>query len=144
MGQPAQLNGCAFFLLKMTSSERNRDIRYGYVWRDVFKRDSSRCVICFSQKQLCIDHVIPVSRGGKSVLENMRILCRSCNTKEGHRGRELDPKLKKKRVYMREWTKQHPGYFTFKTKEFRTQNPGYWNGYSKKQDEFYKNSQIYG
>ncbi|MBP3887302.1 MAG: DEAD/DEAH box helicase family protein [Cellulosilyticum sp.] len=30
-----------------------------------------------------VDHIIPMNKGGKSVLENLQILCRSCNGKKG-------------------------------------------------------------
>ena len=30
-----------------------------------------------------IDHIIPINKGGKSVLENLQIFCRSCNVKKG-------------------------------------------------------------
>ncbi len=47
--------------------------------REVWQRDQSRCVNCGSHHALEIDHVIPVARGGINTLENLRLLCRSCN-----------------------------------------------------------------
>lgn len=32
-----------------------------------------------------VDHVVPVSRGGKSRMENLVVACRSCNSKKGDR-----------------------------------------------------------
>jgi 5-methylcytosine-specific restriction endonuclease McrA len=32
-----------------------------------------------------IDHIIPVSRGGTNDVDNLRLLCRSCNSKKGAR-----------------------------------------------------------
>lgn len=121
----------------MNGSDYKRTKRYGEVWKEVFNRDKSACTLCHSTQNLCIDHILSVSKGGKSTLENMRVLCRSCNTKEGHKSRELDPKLKRKRDYMRTWSKNNPGYFTFKTAEFRKANPMYWTEYSKRQDRLY-------
>ncbi len=117
----------SFFVLKMAkTTEYHRNHRYGKNWKVIFERDKS-CMICGSNKNLCIDHIIPVRLGGKSTLENMRVLCKSCNTKEGHTYRDLDPKIERKRNYMREWAKRHPGYFTQKSKEFRSVHIGYNN-----------------
>ena len=33
--------------------------------------------------QLQVDHIIPLNRGGKTTLDNLQILCRSCNSKKG-------------------------------------------------------------
>lgn len=42
----------------------------------VWARDAGRCVICGSQENLHLDHYIPYSKGGSSlVAENIRILC---------------------------------------------------------------------
>ena len=30
-----------------------------------------------------IDHIIPMNKGGKSVVENLQILCRQCNGTKG-------------------------------------------------------------
>lgn len=44
-----------------------------------------RCGKCGSTKMLELDHVIPISKGGKHCISNAQILCRSCNTKKGNR-----------------------------------------------------------
>lgn len=50
---------------------------------DILKRDAFRCQICgASQKDgvtLHVDHIIPISKGGKSVPSNLRTLCNRCN-----------------------------------------------------------------
>jgi len=50
---------------------------------DVMKRDGFRCVLCgMSAKDgaiLHVDHIIPVSKGGKSTMSNLRTLCEKCN-----------------------------------------------------------------
>lgn len=37
------------------------------------------------RRYLNVDHIIPMNQGGLSVLENLQILCRSCNAKKGDR-----------------------------------------------------------
>lgn len=49
----------------------------------VYEADEYRCVVCGSAKNLCLDHIIPVSRGGGDEFENLQTLCRSCNNKKG-------------------------------------------------------------
>lgn len=50
---------------------------------DVMKRDQFRCCICGISAQegakLHVDHILPVSRGGKTELNNLRTLCDRCN-----------------------------------------------------------------
>jgi len=50
----------------------------------VEKRDGRICarVDCGSIEDLQLDHKKPVAKGGPSVLENLRFLCRSCNSKK--------------------------------------------------------------
>lgn len=47
--------------------------------RAVFARDGRRCAQCRSSRQLEIDHIKSVAEGGLPVMENLRVLCRSCN-----------------------------------------------------------------
>ena len=50
---------------------------------DVFRRDNYRCKICGSSSdqgvQLHVDHVVPISKGGKSDFDNLQTLCERCN-----------------------------------------------------------------
>lgn len=50
----------------------------------VMARDNSACVWCGSADSLEIDHVIPVSRGGKHDDANLRVLCQPCNREKWH------------------------------------------------------------
>ncbi|MBQ8179881.1 MAG: HNH endonuclease [Candidatus Methanomethylophilaceae archaeon] len=54
---------------------------------DVLKRDGFRCVLCGASRadgiKLHVDHVIPVSKGGRSTMDNLRTLCEECNLGKG-------------------------------------------------------------
>lgn len=47
--------------------------------RAVFVRDNYRCQYCGSQAD-SIDHVVPRSRGGRDVWDNLAAACRPCNS----------------------------------------------------------------
>jgi 5-methylcytosine-specific restriction endonuclease McrA len=52
--------------------------------RNVLTRDGFKCCYCgTSGKRLTIDHVVPVSKGGKSDFENCVAACTNCNSKKG-------------------------------------------------------------
>ncbi len=53
--------------------------------RAVFARDGGRCVYC-SGPATSIDHVVPRSRGGEHVWENVVSCCRRCNHAKADRG----------------------------------------------------------
>ena len=50
----------------------------------VFARDGRVCRICGTDEgEMHIDHVIPRKYGGTHDLENLRVLCKSCNLRKG-------------------------------------------------------------
>jgi 5-methylcytosine-specific restriction endonuclease McrA len=54
--------------------------------RALFARDGWQCVYCgTSSGRLTLDHVVPRSRGGESVWENVVTACAPCNHKKGDR-----------------------------------------------------------
>lgn len=53
--------------------------------RNVMVRDSFTCMYCGSKSQLTIDHVVPVSKGGKTTFENCVTACQPCNNKKNDR-----------------------------------------------------------
>ena len=60
-----------------------RDLRASQWWKR--KRASGVCHYCgdtFPPKELTMDHVIPIARGGRSEKFNLVPSCKSCNTKK--------------------------------------------------------------
>lgn len=59
-------------------SKLTKKLRY-----EIFERDHYKCVICGRSAEdgviLHVDHIIPVSKGGLTVPENLRTLCADCN-----------------------------------------------------------------
>ena len=53
--------------------------------RALFARDEWRCQYCGSDGKLTLDHVVPRSRGGLSVWENVVASCAPCNLRKGNR-----------------------------------------------------------
>jgi 5-methylcytosine-specific restriction endonuclease McrA len=54
--------------------------------RALFARDNWRCVYCGTAGgRLTLDHVVPRSRGGDSVWENVVTSCAPCNLRKGNR-----------------------------------------------------------
>lgn len=59
--------------------------------QNIFLRDSHYCQYChekFSEKRLTIDHVTPLSKGGKHEWTNVVTACSGCNNKKGDKSLE--------------------------------------------------------
>lgn len=54
---------------------------------DVMRRDNFRCVLCGASAedgvQLHVDHIVPLAKGGKTEISNLRTLCDRCNLGKG-------------------------------------------------------------
>jgi hypothetical protein len=58
--------------------------RYRTQRERVFSRDGRVCQICGTdQGEMHIDHIIPRKVGGTHDLDNLRVLCKSCNLRKG-------------------------------------------------------------
>lgn len=65
--------------------------------RNIMRRDNFTCMYCGKKSDLTIDHVIPKSRGGGDVWENLTTACEKCNVKKGNKTpKEAEMPLKKK------------------------------------------------
>lgn len=66
------------YQIKIERAKMSESLRY-----DILKRDNFKCQICGTTAsdgaKLHIDHIIPVSKGGKTTPSNLRTLCDRCN-----------------------------------------------------------------
>jgi len=49
---------------------------------EVLLRDSARCRRCRTTINLEVDHIVPLSKGGKTEEANLQTLCRRCNRRK--------------------------------------------------------------
>lgn len=74
----------AHTMLRVESSPRpRRQPIPREVKRLVFERDGGECVDCGSRFDIHYDHIIPLSLGGSSTVENLQLLCAPCNQQKG-------------------------------------------------------------
>lgn len=54
--------------------------------QEIFERDGYTCVNCGSteKESLEIDHIKPISKGGKTEPDNLQTLCHDCNIRKGN------------------------------------------------------------
>jgi 5-methylcytosine-specific restriction endonuclease McrA len=89
--------------------------------QNVFLRDQYRCQYCGTDVQkryATLDHVLPVSHGGKSIWENTVCACGDCNSRKGN-DYKIRPKVSPKKPSYFElvekrrkmsWDLQHPSW----------------------------------
>lgn len=53
--------------------------------REILRRDKHTCQYCGATKQLTLDHVIPISKGGRHSWDNIVTACEWCNNHKGDR-----------------------------------------------------------
>lgn len=61
--------------------------RYKRIMINIKKKLPHACYYCGKQLSHCdltVDHLIPLSRGGKTEYSNLRICCRRCNNEKGN------------------------------------------------------------
>jgi 5-methylcytosine-specific restriction endonuclease McrA len=52
----------------------------------IIERDKWMCYLCgvvCTRKNVTLDHIVPLSRGGNHTADNLRVACRSCNSSKG-------------------------------------------------------------
>lgn len=60
-------------------------LQYKTLFKALIERDGKQCGGCGTTERLNIDHIMPVSRGGTNDLDNLRLLCRPCNSKKSNK-----------------------------------------------------------
>lgn len=74
----------------LVPEEDQHAIRIGLRYA-VLSRDRFRCVLCGASPatdlacKLHVDHIVPFSKGGRTVLENLRTTCEHCNLGKGNK-----------------------------------------------------------
>lgn len=80
-------NECLKAIAYKQSAQYQRSLMTDKLRYQVLNRDHHRCVICGASAndgvKLHVDHIIPVSKGGKTELSNLRTLCERCNLGKG-------------------------------------------------------------
>lgn len=72
----------------ISAKMRKRIEKEGFKLTDTLKHkvydlQGRKCVVCGSEDSFHIDHKIPLFRGGKTVINNLQVLCSKCNLQKG-------------------------------------------------------------
>lgn len=82
-----QLGDLSLYEIGKVSPEREKELRNGAFEQARDKGGLYRCACCgvtdSSRVFFQVDHIVPMNKGGKSVPENLQILCRKCNGGKG-------------------------------------------------------------
>jgi 5-methylcytosine-specific restriction endonuclease McrA len=63
--------------------QKARELRSSQWWKR--RRSQGICYYCnnrFPPKELTMDHLVPIARGGRSIKSNVEPCCKECNTKK--------------------------------------------------------------
>jgi hypothetical protein len=52
-------------------------------YQALVERDGEYCRHCGKTKNLTVDHILAIANGGGNELENLQLLCKSCNSRKG-------------------------------------------------------------
>lgn len=105
---------------------------------NVYLRDRTTCQYCgksFAKSDLNLDHVVPVSQGGKTIWENVVCSCIPCNIKKGGRTPEHARMHLLKKPMRPDWTL----FFKLKTKNVLYEE---WKPYLNMVDFSYWNVEL--
>ena len=65
--------------------KRARSLRLSQWWKNTLGKGACHyCKTNFPPKQLSMDHIIPIVRGGRSIKKNVVPCCKDCNAKKGY------------------------------------------------------------
>lgn len=78
-----ELHELGFIQKKLKNTNRSkRSVIPSRLRVEVLNRDQSTCQLCGAKAPsvaIHIDHIVPISKGGDTVLENLQCLCAQCN-----------------------------------------------------------------
>lgn len=84
-----QLEGLPLYEIGKVSPEREKELRDGAFEKARGQDGLYQCACCgvtdSSRVFFQADHIIPMNKGGKSIPENLQVLCRKCNGVKGDR-----------------------------------------------------------
>ena len=66
--------------------EKARRLRASLWWKN--KLAQGQCYLCkkqFPKKELTMEHLIPLARGGRSIKNNLVVCCKTCNSQKKHK-----------------------------------------------------------
>lgn len=52
---------------------------------EVWERDNFTCRFCGTRRYLATDHIVPESKGGETILNNLQTLCKTCNSRKSNK-----------------------------------------------------------
>jgi len=61
-------------------------------WVQVCNKYENKCLCCGTSERMSLDHIIPITKGGKHIAENVQPLCCSCNSRKGTKIIDYRPK----------------------------------------------------
>lgn len=98
-------------IMLRTFEKKKNYIRYSK--SNVFLRDNYSCQYCgkkMHKKECTLDHVEPISRGGKSIFENTVCACTKCNSIKGNTNklRPIKKPVRPNYFQLAEIRKQYP------------------------------------
>ena len=68
---------------KKTATQRRRKSIDPSVRLHVYERDAYSCVVCGTNQNLTLDHIIPVAKGGGNEESNLQTMCLEDNIRKG-------------------------------------------------------------
>lgn len=77
---------------RMPDFEINKKMNFDMKdWAFLVEKYGEKCMNCGSDKNITIDHIKPISKGGANDISNIQVLCRKCNSSKGSKDTDYRP-----------------------------------------------------